>query len=106
MGRTALPDMTGHNVPAHASATLHIWRRLRDLKAKSSPIILDGNSLDIAAIVAVARHDVKPTISTDPRLAHQLDLSSMRWPRTSPTNGSCMASTRALAAARTRGPTI
>ncbi|GJN73579.1 hypothetical protein PCL_01318 [Purpureocillium lilacinum] len=75
MGRTALPDMTGHNVPAHASATLHIWRRLRDLKAKSSPIILDGNSLDIAAIVAVARHDVKPTISTDPRLAHQLDLS-------------------------------
>ncbi|KAJ6437817.1 phenylalanine ammonia-lyase [Purpureocillium lavendulum] len=67
--------MTGPKTSAHAGATLQIWRRLRDLRANISRVVLDGDSLDIAAVVAVARHDVKPTISADPGLAKQLDLS-------------------------------
>jgi phenylalanine ammonia-lyase len=60
---------------AHTSATLGIWRRLRDLKSREEQIVLDGNNLDIASIIAVARHGVKPTISSDEELAKQLDLS-------------------------------
>lgn len=67
--------MTGPKSLAHTNATLHIWRRLRDLRAKTAAIVLDGNSLDIASVVAVARHDIKPVISSDPDLAKQLDLS-------------------------------
>jgi phenylalanine ammonia-lyase len=67
--------MTALNTSAHTSATLLIWRRLRELRNKTKTIVLDGNSLDIASIVAVARHDVKPTISKDEKLAKQLDLS-------------------------------
>ncbi|PNY26851.1 Phenylalanine/tyrosine ammonia-lyase [Tolypocladium capitatum] len=67
--------MTGPKAFAHTSATLQIWRRLRDLRDKKKAIVLDGNSLDIASIVAVARHGVKPTISSDDALAKCLDLS-------------------------------
>lgn len=67
--------MTGPKSLAHTNATLQIWRRLRHLRAKSAAIVLDGNSLDIASVVAVARHDVKPLISSDPELAKQIDLS-------------------------------
>ncbi|PHH73100.1 hypothetical protein CDD83_4814 [Cordyceps sp. RAO-2017] len=67
--------MTGPKSSAHTSATLQIWRRLRDLRAKKASIVLDGDSLDIASVVAVARHGVKPVISSDPDLARRLDLS-------------------------------
>ncbi|KAJ5692445.1 phenylalanine ammonia-lyase [Penicillium macrosclerotiorum] len=59
----------------HTSATLQLWRRLRDLRDKKQSIVLDGNNLDIASIVAVARHEVTPTISMDEQLSKQLDLS-------------------------------
>ncbi|CAG7937818.1 unnamed protein product [Penicillium salamii] len=60
---------------AHTSATLGIWRRLRDLKSREEQIVLDGNNLDIASIIAVARHGAKPTITDDQDIAKQLDLS-------------------------------
>lgn len=67
--------MTGPKPSAHTSATLQIWRRLRDLRDKKTAIVLDGDSLDIASVIAVARHGVKPTISGDEALAKRLDLS-------------------------------
>lgn len=68
--------MTWSNMSSpHAGATLQIWRRLQELKEKKAAIVLDGNNLDIASIIAVARHDIKPTISKDEHLAKQLELS-------------------------------
>ncbi len=66
--------MTGPKLSAHTSATLRIWSRLRDLKNLKQTIVLDGNSLDIASIIAVARLGVKPTVSTDEQFIKQLDL--------------------------------
>ncbi|KAJ5938111.1 phenylalanine ammonia-lyase [Penicillium verhagenii] len=59
----------------HAAATLRIWKELQELKRQTKTIVLDGNNLDIASIIAVARHGIKPTISTDEHLAHRLELS-------------------------------
>ncbi|CAG8410414.1 unnamed protein product [Penicillium salamii] len=63
------------NISPHAGSTLRIWRKLQALKEKKETIVLDGNNLDIASIIAVARHGVKPAISKDENLAKQLDLS-------------------------------
>ncbi|KAF4447533.1 phenylalanine ammonia-lyase [Fusarium austroafricanum] len=59
----------------HAQSTLDIWKQLRDLKNGKEKIILDGSSLDIASLVAVARHGVKPEISKDETLARRIALS-------------------------------
>lgn len=59
----------------HMSATIRLLVRLRDIRTKKQNIVLNGNNLDISSIVAVARHGVKPTISTDELLARQLELS-------------------------------
>lgn len=68
-------SVTNHDQSAHMSATLQLMRRLRDLRNKKQTIILNGNNLDVASIVAVARHGVEPTISTDQLLAKRLDCS-------------------------------
>ncbi|KAL4729040.1 hypothetical protein ACLX1H_003448 [Fusarium chlamydosporum] len=60
---------------AHAESTLDTWARLRDLKTGRAKIILDGNSLEIASLVAVARYGVKPEISKDEELARRIALS-------------------------------
>ncbi|KAJ5628117.1 phenylalanine ammonia-lyase [Penicillium lividum] len=67
--------MTGTDTTPHIGATLRIWKQLQVLKEEKTAIVLDGNNLDIASIVAVARHGVKPTISTDEHLAKRLELS-------------------------------
>lgn len=67
--------MTGTNMTPHIGATLRIWKQLQELKEQIKPIVLDGNNLDIASIIAVARHGIKPTISTDEHLAQRLELS-------------------------------
>ncbi|KAJ5176506.1 Phenylalanine ammonia-lyase [Penicillium canariense] len=67
--------MTSPKQSAHMNATLQIWRLLQGLVKKEQRIVLDGSSLDIASIVAVARHGVKPTTSQDEQLLKQLDLS-------------------------------
>lgn len=59
----------------HSGATLRLWKQLQDLKDQKQKIVLDGNNLDIASIIAVARHEVKPTITTDEHVAKQLELS-------------------------------
>ncbi|KAM0282212.1 hypothetical protein ACHAO9_010357 [Fusarium lateritium] len=60
---------------AHAESTLSTWKRLQSLKKGDNNIILDGNSLDIASLVAVARYGVKPEISKDEELARRIALS-------------------------------
>ncbi|KAH7179359.1 L-Aspartase-like protein [Fusarium flagelliforme] len=60
---------------AHAESTLATWIRLQNFKKGKEKIILDGNSLDIASLVAVARYGVKPTISQDEDLARRIALS-------------------------------
>ncbi|EXK87849.1 phenylalanine ammonia-lyase [Fusarium oxysporum f. sp. raphani 54005] len=60
---------------AHAESTLDIWKQLRDLKNGKEKIILDGNNLDIASLVAAARHGIKPEISKDEELARRIALS-------------------------------
>lgn len=67
--------MTGQKPAAHSSATVSTWRSLQDLKTGKSKIVLDGDSLDIASLVAVARHGVQPTISNDKDLARRLERS-------------------------------
>ncbi|CAI7655293.1 unnamed protein product [Penicillium manginii] len=64
-----------HDNSAHMSATLRLLRNLRDLISKKKAIVLDGKNLDIASIVAVARHGVEPTISPDERLTKHLEAS-------------------------------
>ncbi|KAJ5604860.1 hypothetical protein N7510_010014 [Penicillium lagena] len=67
--------VTGHDQSAHMNATLQLLGRLRDLRDNKQNIVLNGSNLDIASIVAVARHCVEPTISTDQLLAKRLEIS-------------------------------
>ncbi|CAM1506452.1 Fc.00g060930.m01.CDS01 [Cosmosporella sp. VM-42] len=67
--------MTGLKTSTHAASTVDIWRRLQDLRDGKDKIVLDGNNLDIASIIAVARYGAKPEISHDKDLAKRLDLS-------------------------------
>ncbi|KAJ5202898.1 hypothetical protein N7449_004977 [Penicillium cf. viridicatum] len=67
--------LTRHGQSAHMSTTLQLLGRVRDLRTKKRNIVLSGNDLDIASIVAVARHGVEPIISTDELLAKRLEIS-------------------------------
>jgi phenylalanine ammonia-lyase len=67
--------MTGSTTSAHTASVLHTWKSLQTLRNGSRKLILDGNGLDIAAIVAVARFGIKPEISNDAELAKRLQLS-------------------------------
>lgn len=65
----------GFETHAHVASTLDLWRRLRDIRQGKIAIMLDGNSLDISSLVAVARHSAKPNISDDQELARRIALS-------------------------------
>ncbi|KAI8686225.1 hypothetical protein NCS55_00297100 [Fusarium keratoplasticum] len=67
--------MTHLKASTHAESTLDIWRRLQSLKDGKDKVILDGDNLDIASLIAVARFGVKPEISTDEELARRIALS-------------------------------
>lgn len=67
--------MTHLKASNHAESTLDIWRRLQSLKDGKDKVILDGDNLDIASLIAVARFGVKPEISTDEELARRITLS-------------------------------
>ncbi|CAG9989677.1 unnamed protein product [Clonostachys byssicola] len=67
--------MTGSKPIAHSAATLKLWQRLQELTHGVSNLVLDGESLDISSIVAVARHGVLPTISRDEELIQKLGHS-------------------------------
>ncbi|KAJ5824728.1 Phenylalanine ammonia-lyase [Penicillium robsamsonii] len=67
--------MTRHDQSAHMCATLQLLGRLRDLRSRKQHIVLNGENLDIASVVAVARHGVEPTISTDEFLTKRLEIS-------------------------------
>jgi phenylalanine ammonia-lyase len=58
MGSTLKFDI-GHQWPTpHAQSTLKSWARLNKL-IKAGSIDLDGESLDLASVVAIARFDIK-----------------------------------------------
>ncbi|EEU40495.1 uncharacterized protein NECHADRAFT_76812 [Fusarium vanettenii 77-13-4] len=67
--------MTHLKASNHAESTLDIWRRLQSLKDGKDKVILDGDNLDIASLIAVARFGIKPEISTDEELARRIALS-------------------------------
>ncbi|PYI31375.1 phenylalanine ammonia-lyase [Aspergillus indologenus CBS 114.80] len=51
--------------PTHLSTAHRTWSRLQELRANPA-VELDGNSLDIASVVAVAYHGCLPKLSSDP----------------------------------------
>ncbi|CAI7622378.1 unnamed protein product [Penicillium discolor] len=67
--------LTRHDRSAHMSATLQLLGHVHDLRSRKRNLELNGNNLDIASIVAVARHGVEPTISTDELLSKRLEVS-------------------------------
>ena len=67
--------MTGQTAAEHTSSTLRLWRQAQEIKKGRSKIVLDGNSLTISDLVAVARYAALPSISSDPDLAVRLERS-------------------------------
>ncbi|RAL14782.1 aromatic amino acid ammonia-lyase [Aspergillus homomorphus CBS 101889] len=51
--------------PTHLATAHRTWSRLQELRANPA-VDLDGNSLDIASVVAVAYHGCLPKLSSDP----------------------------------------
>ncbi|PYH96923.1 phenylalanine ammonia-lyase, partial [Aspergillus ellipticus CBS 707.79] len=62
-----MPHLPSTSAPTHLSTTYQTWARLQELKANPS-LALDGNSLDIASVVAVAYHDCIPELSSEPQV--------------------------------------
>ncbi|KAI9039306.1 phenylalanine ammonia-lyase [Aspergillus affinis] len=62
------------SAPTHLATTCRTWNRLQDIKAKKD-LQLDGNSLDIASVVAVAYHDCIPELSSDPNVIDSITSS-------------------------------
>jgi phenylalanine ammonia-lyase len=60
---------------AHRNSTLQIWRRLHALRLGKENIVLDGDNLDVASLVAVARHGITPQICDDERVGQRLQGS-------------------------------
>ncbi|KAK5987809.1 Phenylalanine ammonia-lyase hkm12 [Cladobotryum mycophilum] len=67
--------MAGPKISPHTTSILKIWTRLRELRKQESSIVLDGNNLDVASVIAVSRHGIKPVINSDEELARRVDLS-------------------------------
>ena len=55
---------------AHADATRHTWSHLQN-----DAVQLDGESLSIAQLVAVAKHGAVPTLSPDPAIVQRIEAS-------------------------------
>ncbi|PHH73880.1 hypothetical protein CDD82_5224 [Ophiocordyceps australis] len=60
---------------AHTAATLQTWRRVRHLKTSQRSVALDGASLDMADVVAVARHGVAAAVSDKDEVARRVEAS-------------------------------
>ncbi|KAF2141175.1 uncharacterized protein K452DRAFT_326938 [Aplosporella prunicola CBS 121167] len=61
---------------AHADATRHTWSRLQnDAHPGESAIQLDGESLTLAQLVAVAKYGAVPTLSPDPAIVQRIETS-------------------------------
>ncbi|KAK2004974.1 phenylalanine ammonia-lyase [Colletotrichum falcatum] len=52
----------------HASALRNDLNKLRTLQFPDAGLSLDGNSLDVATVVAVARHGLTPHVKDDPEI--------------------------------------
>ena len=62
-------------ISQHASTTLDTWREIQSLRNGQRKLIIDGANLDMAAVIAVARHGIRPDISDDEEVAKQLQMS-------------------------------
>ncbi|KAF9892677.1 hypothetical protein FE257_001079 [Aspergillus nanangensis] len=62
------------SAPTHLATACRTWNRLQDLKEQKQ-IQLDGNSLDIASVVAVAYHECIPGLSNDPQVIDSITSS-------------------------------
>ncbi|PLB37058.1 aromatic amino acid ammonia-lyase [Aspergillus candidus] len=60
--------------PPHLATALHTWYRLQEIK-KNRDIQLDGNGLDIAAVVATAYYGCTPRLSNDPKVVQRITES-------------------------------
>ncbi|WYZ35576.1 hypothetical protein EsH8_X_000223 [Colletotrichum jinshuiense] len=67
---------TLHGLEApHASALRDTLDKIHDLKHPGAEVALDGDHLDIATVVAVARHGLVPHIKNDPALKRRINQS-------------------------------
>ncbi|CCF40494.1 hypothetical protein CH063_11043, partial [Colletotrichum higginsianum] len=62
---------------SHASALRDQLEKLRELQYPSADLALDGDSLDVATVVAVARHGLTPHVKNDPEIQKRI-LQSIR----------------------------
>ncbi|KAJ5631129.1 L-Aspartase-like protein [Penicillium longicatenatum] len=61
--------------PSFTDITLQTCRRTKSLLDEDQQIFLDGQSLDLGAVVAVARHGCKVAITTNPEVLRSLEES-------------------------------
>ncbi|WQF86169.1 Putative aromatic amino acid lyase, L-Aspartase, phenylalanine/histidine ammonia-lyase, active [Colletotrichum destructivum] len=62
---------------SHASALRDQLEKLRELQYPGADLALDGDSLDVATVVAVARHGLTPHVKNDPEIQKRI-LQSIR----------------------------
>lgn len=72
MGDLSLPAPTVST--AHARSTYDSWARIKE-HLNQSNVVVDGESLEIPGLVAVARHGSKPVIDKSPQLVSRIDES-------------------------------
>ncbi|KAL4892225.1 L-Aspartase-like protein [Aspergillus ambiguus] len=58
----------------HLATACRTWNKVQELKSQKN-ISLDGNSLDIASVVAVAYHECIPGLSSDPHVIESITSS-------------------------------
>ncbi|KAK1989086.1 phenylalanine ammonia-lyase [Colletotrichum cereale] len=57
---------------SHASALQNDLNKLRNLQFSDAELSLDGNSLDVATVVAVARHGLTPHVKDNPEIGRKV----------------------------------
>ncbi|GJC81333.1 L-beta-phenylalanine forming phenylalanine aminomutase [Colletotrichum liriopes] len=57
---------------SHASVLLGELNKLRGLQYSDANLALDGDSLDVASVVAVARHGLTPHVKDDPEIKRKV----------------------------------
>jgi phenylalanine ammonia-lyase len=58
---------------SHAASSYRLWKKVQQLKKKKQSLILDGCTLDIPSVLAVAHHAICPTIRSDCGLEERLE---------------------------------
>lgn len=78
MGDHRLPSHTVEmpTTPSHVRVTHQAWSKLQSNRTKSPPpVVLDGESLDIASLVAVAKYGSMPELDRSPKTLDRIEKS-------------------------------